>query len=38
MLADVTTKGTVTLVDGGESVAAVNQVGYADKVSYDSTG
>ena len=39
ILADATAEnGTYTLVGGGDSVAAIHQVGCADKVSYVSTG
>ena len=37
-LVDATAGGTFTLVGGGDSVAAVNKFGLAERVSYVSTG
>ncbi|MDD4420424.1 MAG: phosphoglycerate kinase [Bacteroidales bacterium] len=37
-LAEATAAGAFTLIGGGDSVAAINQMGFADKVSYISTG
>jgi len=38
MVAEATGKGGFSLIGGGDSVAAINQYGLAEKVSYVSTG
>jgi phosphoglycerate kinase len=37
-VADVTSQGAFSLIGGGDSVAAVEQAGLADAVSFISTG
>ena len=37
-IAEATQQGAYSLIGGGDSVSAINQFGFADKVSYVSTG